>query len=343
MADDCKGQTEATAYHLIESLDDELPWVLALYAQAQHFTWEPRDLLGITKRDLYRRVIRETTKELSVPVSEEQQARILKAVERRLRTDMQRAAPADAYSKPIVGDPIKPTEAQRRLRLFSEIVLNHEFDVLMSLLPNAVISQYIADFFDLERKGKWRYFGNSEDLNNSLKTTFIQPDGLLYNETLGSFVGVELKLNGALNDDQIEKYCGLFVHLKRLGMIMQDSTFRLLLIGAETTSSKEISDLKYRARNNVLKGKTRALKPMREEILVVLDNLRIEITNWQEFGDYLLSTLAGRREYGESYAKLIKGFIWALEQKYSFKKKCMLYEPSTKERTERTHIPHISN
>ena len=61
---------DLATFDILESLDDQQPWVLALHAIANHLMWTPKDLNGVSKAEFIRRVVTITVEKLSAEISE---------------------------------------------------------------------------------------------------------------------------------------------------------------------------------------------------------------------------------------------------------------------------------
>jgi hypothetical protein len=127
----------------------------------------------------------------------------------------------------------------RRAKYFSEEYLNREFDIFLSLASNRYLDSLFSQQTDIRGGGRWFSHGNSGLFSYSSDIDEMQIDNLTYNPEEQLLVGVELKLGGRKNPDQILKYCLLFRRLLDRQFVSPDARFCLLFIGDQLVGGKE--------------------------------------------------------------------------------------------------------
>ena len=326
-----------------EHLKESQPWTMGLVDLLTLLTWETARVLGISKTK-YRKKIVELTMDClkrrlpdkGIDFSEiEKKANA--EVDRNIKQQIEDANPKkdDRYETPVTGLMVAPFEAQRRLRYFDKEYLNKEFNIFLSLLPDATLTRYFSQFFEVSNESKWSVFGNTNDIEQSTGIKYMLFDTLAYSHDTSTLVAVELKIDGKPSKDRVFKYAFLKADLESKGMIAKGSQFHLLFIGAKKESDEFFIELVQHGETLLSHGELpkkttdpehlKAIAPM---VKKVLNQVQIKYTAWQEFGEHLEGLLADSptETYAESYVKVIKGFLEALSLKWSKDQSRKLYE-----------------
>ncbi|MBT3638254.1 MAG: hypothetical protein HN531_15060 [Opitutae bacterium] len=333
----------------IEHLKEQLPWTMGLAGLARLVTWESKNVLGVSKNEMVEKIIGwvlEYQKERSdetVPPTEKE---ILVYCKAQIDGEMANSTVDKIYDKKKNKLLIRPMEAQRRMRCFSEEFLNKEFDVFLSLLPDHAINDYLKSFFpSVCEEAKWNLFGLSNDFETAVSIKYMYHDTLLYSHETSHLVSIELKFDTDLSDNQLLKYAFMMADLEDKGKIAKECTHDFLVISQElkkkhkflSRSPSEIREMaldliddplkkRYpkKPKGEVFKKKIEALVPRTRAIL---QDMNIHLTDWQKFGDHFAAIHDGivRTDTNETYEKLIRGFLESLETKFSHKNQARLF------------------
>ncbi len=316
-------------------LNQPNPWGMGLVGLLKWLVWAPENIVGKRKTPQFEQIIRSTLKELGQ--DEQNVDALLKAFYDEYNQELEETKACEPYDLYKTQKYLHPVEATRRMRYFSEDFLNKEFDIFCSLLPSAMLNLYLQTHFQLGSEGEWFVFGNSNDLEFSMSMLFMQIDTLAYNSETNTLVGLELKIDADLGQKQVMKYCMMVAYLEQTGKLPPNTTFKLLVISANPTTSDEHAAIIEHAKN-VLEQKEypkRGLKAGQAETLharteELLSSLELSFTTWQDLGDYFAKQLMEWNQTGpaESCYKIIDGFLVTLHEKYSRKQKQRLYTPS---------------
>ena len=350
-----KKRKERLVLTKINHLKEQLPWTMGLAGLARLVTWETKNVLGVSKNELVEKIIGwvlefqgERNEETGPPNEKE----ILEYCKKRMDAEMAKSEVDKIYAEKITKDDstnkllIKPMEAQRRMRCFSEEFLNKEFDVFLSLLPDHVINNYLKSFFpSVCKEAKWNLFGLSNDFETAVSIKYMYHDTLLYSQETSHLVSIELKFDTDLSDNQLLKYAFMMADLESQGKIDKDCTHDFLVISQELKKkhkllSKSSSELREMAisqindpskedypkkpRGSEMRERIDGLVPRTREIL---QDMNIHMTDWQKFGEYfaIIHDKMEKNRTNETYEKLIRGFLESLETKYSHQNKARLF------------------
>ncbi|MEC9443572.1 MAG: hypothetical protein VX408_00730, partial [Pseudomonadota bacterium] len=211
----------------VRHLKDQLSWTTGLTNMVEFLAWEPKQILGITKKQYVRQIIEWATQpELAGKSVEEIEHAIIK----KLNAKMHDTEQLETYSSQRVGI-CHPREATRRVMFFSEEYLNKEFDIFLSLCSDVYLDSFYQQFITFEPNGSWSTHGNSGLFEASTELKAMYMDNLAYNHQANVLVANELKFNGRKNPDQLLKYCVMYEHLLDKGFIDKGAKFLLLFIG----------------------------------------------------------------------------------------------------------------
>lgn len=213
----------------ISHLKEQLPWTTGLSNMAEFLVWEPQRVLGVSKKQYVRQIIKWA---IQPELSGKSFAEIESIVNKKLTQEMQASEQLETYSKQTTGI-CNAREAVRRMMFFSEDYLNKEFDIFLSLCSDVYLDLFYRQFMDFEQGGSWSTHGNSCLFEYSTELKSMAMDNLAYNHHANILVANELKLNGSKNADQILKYCLMYEHLLYKGFINKDTQFLLLFIGSK--------------------------------------------------------------------------------------------------------------
>jgi len=325
-------------------LKDSQPWTMGLAGLLRLVTWQTASVLGISKTKYRNAVVKWTVEVFRRHVGEEDfdfpkiESEAGSLVERNSAEQVQKANPEEGkmYEKPKTGLMVAPYEAQRRLRYFDEEYLNKEFDIFLALLPDQTLTQYLNQFFDLPEMNEWSVFGNTNDIEQSTGIKYMVFDTLVYSHETKKLVALELKVDAPPSKDQVYKYAFLKADLESQGMIAEGSSFHLLFIGAKEGTDGLYEGLVEHGKHLLDLGeehypkKTREperLKSLAPSVGKVLNGIQVTHTTWQKLGEYFDQLLKAAPEdsYAESYAKVIRGFLESLSQKWSKDQEKNLY------------------
>ena len=230
---------------------------------------------------------------------------------------------------------VAPFEAQRRLRYFDKEYLNKEFNIFLSLLPDATLTRYFSQFFEVSNESKWSVFGNTNDIEQSTGIKYMLFDTLAYSHDTSTLVAVELKIDGKPSKDRVFKYAFLKADLESKGMIAKGSQFHLLFIGAKKESDEFFIELVQHGETLLSHGEL----PKKNHRSRTLESDCPNGQEGPESSSDQVHSLAGIRRtprrsladsptetYAESYVKVIKGFLEALSLKWSKDQSRKLYE-----------------
>ena len=339
----------------IKHLKEQLPWTMGLAGLVRLVTWESKNVLGVSKNEMVEKIIGwvlefqgERDEETAPPNEKE----IFEYCKKRMDAEMAQSEVDKIYAEKITQDEeknkllIDPTEAQRRMRCFSEEFLNKEFDVFLSLLPNHVINNYLKSFFpSVREKAKWNLFGLSNDFETAVSIKYMYHDTLIYSHETSHLVSIELKFDTDLGENQLLKYAFMMADLESQGKIDKSCTHDFLIISQVLKKkhkllSKSPSELRKMALDQINDSskddypKKPAGREIRERInaLVprtrkILQDMNIHLTDWQKFGDHFAAIHEGmeKNPTNETFEKLIRGFLESLETKYSQQNKAPLF------------------
>jgi len=315
----------------IKNLENFWPWTMSIAGLIKWLSWETDNILGISKTKLIKQAIEfwfEWKKDWKT--LEELYGKI---VEQFYINDQKKSGLIEAI------------EAQRKLRYFSEDYLNKEFDTFMSLLPSEVINNILNTIswtkIKLENSER-NYFGNSDDFTFSTKTASImQIDGLLYNKKLKTVVGVELKIDAEFvkskdskHIEQVVKYCNLFDTLLQNEQMLAEN-FKILVIARKKYDTNDlIKESRSLLKNpEYIKKLNRLWKWKADRIEKILNKIKIDSIIWQDFAEILEKNKEiywDNSIFGETYHKLIDGFLTSLSKKVSKKSWDFIYKARKK-------------
>ena len=156
----------------------------------------------------------------------------------------------DRYAKPKESY-CTPREALRRAKYFSEVYLNNQFDIFLSLCSdNYLDNLYRTVDLTIQGGGKWSTHGNGGLFSESAEISFMQMDNLAYNDQENLLIANELKLGGQKNKDQILKYARMWKVLEDKQFVKQGCELVLIFMSDKdehrTDVNKEIeSEISY--------------------------------------------------------------------------------------------------
>ncbi|MBF0657207.1 hypothetical protein IPZ60_00455 [Psychrobacter sp. NG25] len=290
-------------------LKDQISWTTGLSNMVEFLAWEPKQVLGITKKQYVRQIIEWATHpELTGKNIEEIEQSIIK----KLNTKMTESEQLETYSTQTMGI-CNVREAVRRVKFFSEDYLNKEFDIFLSLCSDVYLDLFYQQFINFEPSGSWSTHGNSGMFENSTELKAMYMDNLAYNNQANVLVANELKLTGQKNPDQILKYCLMYEHLLEKGFIEQGTKFLLLFIGGDALKQNK-QTLVDRELALCHKRPRKYQHLLRTELLEIVEHLEVASISWSaliEFNNrYLVENDTCQVEQ-----KLLKGFHQSLESK----------------------------
>lgn len=319
----------------IENLSQSLEWGHAIFGLLSELAYNPKNFIGVGRKSIFQRAIQEALdieKEDEDFDEEDKLTKLVNRVERKYQKDQKESRVDGLYSLPKGKGPLFANEACRQLRVFHEIVLNSEFDLLMNLMPDTVITEYLNSYLQVGQVDGWERFPSCSELNGSIPT-FTQPDSLLCSSSRKRLVAIELKLGAEVGEDQIEKYAALFWIFRDRGWLAEDCTFHLLILGTSSVFKKSVDELIYGARSNMKRPVPKEsmqrpkkkksdecdgrLAPIKEDILDILDNIDLNLATWSEFAKFLEQSKMQFKsdKLSRTYERLVDGFIWSLGEK----------------------------
>lgn len=293
----------------VSHLKDQLSWTTGLTNMVEFLAWEPKQILGITKKQYVRQIIEWATQpELAGKSVEEIEHAIIK----KLNAKMHDTEQLETYSSQRVGI-CHPREAVRRVKFFSEEYLNKEFDIFLSLCSDVYLDSLYQQFIAFEPNGSWSTHGNSGLFEASTELKAMYMDNLAYNHQANVLVANELKFNGRKNPDQLLKYCVMYEHLLEKGFIDKGAKFLLLFIGgSELEHNKQrLADRELALCHKRPKKYQHLLRP---ELLDIVDHLQVASITWSALIEFNQRYLA-ENEVSQMEQKLLRGFHQSLKAK----------------------------
>lgn len=293
----------------IHHLKDQISWTTGLTNMVEFLAWEPKQILGITKKQYVRQIIEwATDPELAGKDVEEIEHAIIK----KLNTKMHESEQLETYSTQRVGI-CHPREATRRVMFFSEEYLNKEFDIFLSLCSDVYLDLFYQQFVTFKTGGTWSTHGNSGLFEASTALKAMYMDNLAYNHQSNILIANELKFNGRKNPDQILKYCVMYEHLLENGFIEKGAKFLLLFIGGDAL---EYNKQRLVDRELALchKRPKKYQHLLRQELLDIVDHLQVASLTWSSliaFNDCYLA----ENNVCQVEQKLLQGFRQSLQSK----------------------------
>ena len=316
----------------IEHLKNRTSWTMGVAGVVRLLTWETKTTLGKSKTKFQKQIIKDV---YNLSKNEDYTLNEIEGIlNKQIKNEVVSANVSDIYESPKKDKLISPIEAQRRLRYFSEEFLNKEFDILLSLLPNSILTNYFATFFPISKECEWSVFGSSNDFEQSTEISFMYMDTLAYCHKTSTLVALELKMDSPIGDGQLLKYIFMSAYLESKGMIAQNTTLHILFLSPDSKTSKQIplllKDSKKQLENKQYPKKRVTLKEMESlapRVHQILQSVIVQHTTWQKFGDNfeILLRKIPKNGYSESLYKLIDGFLITLQTKYSRKQKKQIY------------------
>lgn len=316
------------------SLEERQPWTASMVNLIQHISWETEDILGTSKTMLIKDTIDSTLEE--VKNGSVDSDAIIKKIKDKHNKQKKSSQATDKYSAFSSKVLISPWEAQRRIRYFSENLLNHEFDIFMNLLPDHLVAKYLHSHFAALHNdaGVWRIYGHSNEFSLSVESAG-QHDTMAYNKKTGCLVGIEIKIDADVQKDQLFKYCCMFYDLLKKKFVSAKD-FYFLVIATDTLDTQYLNNIKTNAQVTMdnlvsssapVKSSLLRYKGEHKYIQQLIDKVTIASTTWQQFGDHFSSVVNSKDEKENRYLdKLINGFLYSLSVKYSKKLSRNLYE-----------------
>ena len=210
----------------IKSLEESISWCTTISNVIEWLTWEKSAILGISKTQIWKLAVK-YSHEASENTSE--LAEKQKYVEKKLAEVIKSSEATERYDLPK-SSLATPREMLRRVKYFSEVYLNQEFDIFFSLVSNSYLTQYYQQFTNIESHAQWFTHSNSGLFQHSVNIAEMQMDNLSYNSEEPILIANELKLGGHKNPDQILKYSLMYKLLVERGFISKSSRFLLLLL-----------------------------------------------------------------------------------------------------------------
>ncbi len=293
------------------TLAQEVPWTNGLSSTVEWLTWDTRGVLGISKTDYWKLVLK-----WAAEVDHADLDGRIQHVRKRLEHELFETR-ASKIDEPPKKGPVSPTEALRRARVYSEDYLNKEFDICWSLASDAYLDEFYRQFTTIAGGGKWFTIGNSTLFQASTGIGDMQMDSLAYNPSEGVLVANELKLNGVKNPDQMLKYALMFRELKMRGFIEGNSRLLLLFIGDRLIEGTWESLLRQEIEYCKEPRKRRSASTARavEEAVPDAESAEFGTTTWDDlihFNQGYLSKLSSEQS---TEAKLLRGFTRSLREK----------------------------
>ena len=293
----------------VSHLKDQISWTTGLTNMVEFLAWEPKQILGITKKQYVRQIIEWATQpELAGKSVEEIEHVIIK----KLNAKMHDTEQLETYSSQRVGI-CHPREAVRRVKFFSEDYLNKEFDIFLSLCSDAYLDLLYQQFIPFESSGTWSTHGNSGLFEASTELKAMYMDNLAYNHQSNVLVANELKFNGRKNPDQLLKYCVMYEHLLDKGFIDKGAKFLLLFIGGNALehNKQRLADRELALCHKRPKKYQHLLRP---ELLDIVDHLQVASITWSALIAFNQRYLA-ENEVSQVEQKLLRGFHQSLKSK----------------------------
>ncbi len=293
----------------INHLKDQISWTTGLTNMVEFLAWEPKQILGITKKQYVRQIIEwATDPELAGKDVEEIEQSIIK----KLNTKMHESEQLETYSTQRVGI-CHPREATRRVMFFSEEYLNKEFDIFLSLCSDVYLDLFYQQFVTFKTGGTWSTHGNSGMFEASTALKAMYMDNLAYNHQSNVLIANELKFNSRKNPDQILKYCVMYEHLLEEGFIDKGAKFLLLFIGG---NALEYNKQRLVERELALchKRPKKYQHLLRQELLDIVDHLQVASITWPALIEFNNRYLA-ENDTCQVEQKLLQGFHQSLKAK----------------------------
>ncbi|MGE6328179.1 hypothetical protein [Psychrobacter pacificensis] len=293
----------------VSHLKDQISWTTGLTNMVEFLAWEPKQILGITKKQYVRQIIEWATQpELAGKSVEEIEHAIIK----KLNAKMHDTEQLGTYSSQRVGI-CHPREAVRRVKFFSEDYLNKEFDIFLSLCSDVYLDSFYQQFIPFESSGTWSTHGNSGLFEASTELKAMYMDNLAYNHQANVLVANELKFNGRKNPDQLLKYCVMYEHLLEKGFIDKGAKFLLLFIGGNALehNKQRLADRELALCHKRPKKYQHLLRP---ELLDIVDHLQVASITWSALIAFNQRYL-GENEVSQVEQKLLRGFHQSLKSK----------------------------
>lgn len=329
-----KNELNKKIHECFSSLEERQPWTASMINLIQHISWETEDILGTSKTMLIKDTIDATLKEVKDGNTDSDV--IIKKIKEKHDKQKKNSQAMDKYSAFSSKVLISPWEAQRRLRYFSENLLNHEFDILMNLLPDHLVTKYLQLYFPKiqDNADAWRIYGHSNEFSLSVESAG-QHDTIAYNKKLGCLVGLEIKIDADVQKDQLFKYCCMYHDLLEKKFVSAQD-FYFLVIATDNLSAQYLNNIKTNAQLTMndlvsssapVKSSLLRYKGEYKRIQRLIDEVTIASTTWQQFGDHFSNVVSDKNEKENNYLdKLINGFLVSLALKYSKKLSRNLYK-----------------
>jgi hypothetical protein len=290
-------------------LKDQISWTSGLSNMVEFLAWEPKQILGITKKQYVRQIIEWATHpELTGKNIEEIEQSIIK----KLNQKMTESEQLETYSTQTSGI-CDAREAVRRVKFFSEDYLNKEFDIFLSLCSDVYLDLFYQQFISFEANKSWSTHGNSGMFENSTELKAMYMDNLAYNHQANVLVANELKLAGRKNPDPILKYCLMYEHLLEKGFIEQGTKFLLLFIGGDALKQNK-QTLVDRELALCHKRPRKYQHLLRTELLEIVEHLEVASISWSALIEFNNRYLA-ENTVCQVEQKLLQGFHQSLESK----------------------------
>lgn len=296
----------------IETLAEPTSWSTGISNMLEWLTWSTRDILGITKTE-YRKLIIKLSHDETIrnaELADKQQY-----VVQKLDAEILASEKLHRYDRPT-SSLATPREALRRAKYFSEEYLNKEFDIFWSLVSDRYLDTFYSQFTKINGHGKWFTHGNSSLFMYSTDIQEMQMDNLSYNPSERLLVANELKLGGKKNPDQILKYSLMHRLLKERGFIAPETRFLLLFIGEQAKSYQWDNLIEHEIQYCQKSTKSTARTALEPEGIEVARNAEYAATTWNEllsFNDRYTSSLDMSSQQVEY--KLLWGFNKTLSAK----------------------------
>lgn len=290
-------------------LKDQISWTTGLSNMVEFLAWEPKQILGITKKQYVRQIIEWATHpELTGKNIEEIEQSIIK----KLNQKMIESEQLDTYATSTSGI-CDAREAVRRVTFFSEGYLNKEFDIFLSLCSDVYLDLFYQQFMNFEPNKSWSTHGNSGLFETSTELKAMYMDNLAYNHQANVLVANELKLAGQKNPDPILKYCLMYEHLLEKGFIEQGAKFLLLFIGGDALKQNK-QTLVDRELALCHKRPRKYQHLLRTELLEIVEHLEVASITWSDLIEFNNRYLA-ENDTCQVEQKLLQGFHQSLESK----------------------------
>ncbi len=293
----------------INSLSETIPWTTGLSSIMEHFLWDTKSILGISKTQLIKLIIQWSSEQEMVKLSAEDK---YIQIQIKLQALIQESESSSKYANSRKGY-CSPREALRRNKYFSEDYLNKEFDIFLNLCSNKYLDTLYSLITEFKTGNTWSTHGNSNIYNSSINIQKMQMDNLAYNGSSRILIANELKLGGKKNKDQILKYCYMYNILVEKKFIHEDSKFILLFIG-DKYENLDLHD-ELSKEYSYAKSQQKLAYLFSNDILQISKKIILKSITWKDLIYINENYLEKNNTICEVEQKLLSGFNQALEEK----------------------------